>query len=35
MAGEIQETSKKMILRVMNSQDALQNAPEANKGKDF
>uniref|UniRef100_A0A6B2LNX6 AP complex subunit sigma n=1 Tax=Arcella intermedia TaxID=1963864 RepID=A0A6B2LNX6_9EUKA len=33
MAGELQETSKKTIIRIMGNQDALQVSPEA-KGKD-
>jgi len=35
MAGELQETSKKMIHRIMTNQDALQQAPEPKKGRDF
>eukprot|EP01121_Diplochlamys_sp_Union-15-3_P015841 TRINITY_DN529_c0_g1_i1.p1 TRINITY_DN529_c0_g1~~TRINITY_DN529_c0_g1_i1.p1 ORF type:complete len:153 (-),score=11.56 TRINITY_DN529_c0_g1_i1:153-611(-) len=31
MAGELQETSKKTILRVMSQQDALQDAPNEQK----
>eukprot|EP01125_Pyxidicula_operculata_P010773 TRINITY_DN3548_c0_g1_i1.p1 TRINITY_DN3548_c0_g1~~TRINITY_DN3548_c0_g1_i1.p1 ORF type:complete len:154 (-),score=15.91 TRINITY_DN3548_c0_g1_i1:75-536(-) len=35
MAGELQETNKKMVLRIMSSQDALQQTPEQNKIKEF
>jgi len=35
IAGELQETSKKMVLRIMSSQDTLQNSPEPKSAKDF
>jgi len=35
MAGELQETSKKLILKIMTNQDALQQSPEPKKGRDF